>query len=187
MHLPWCSCFPYKLLMSKVERTEKPEGTLRRGWTTGACATAATKAALSALLTGEFPDPVTITLPKGETPAFPLARESLGPDFAEVGIVKDAGDDPDVTHGATIISRVARNKTGNGIHFYAGKGVGTVTKTGLPIGVGEAAINPVPRTMIEGVVNELASAHDAAPDFDITISVPDGERIAERTWNSTLR
>ncbi len=172
--------------MNKVERTDKPEGTLRRGWTTGACATAATKAALAALLTGEFPDPVTITLPKGETPAFPLARETLGSDFAEAGIVKDAGDDPDVTHGATIIARVIRNDTGNGIRFIAGEGVGTVTKTGLPIGVGEAAINPVPRTMIEGVVNELANAHGIAADLDIIISVPDGEKIAERTWNPRL-
>ena len=80
----------------------KPEGPLRRGWTTGACATAATKAAYTALLTGEFPDPVSITLPRGEQPAFALASESLGEDRASAGIIKDAGDDPDVTHGALI-------------------------------------------------------------------------------------
>ena len=71
---------------------------LKRGWTTGACATAATKAALSALLSGKFEDPVTITLPKGETPSFPLAIEEQTEDFARAGIIKDAGDDPDVTH-----------------------------------------------------------------------------------------
>ncbi|WP_199844855.1 cobalt-precorrin-5B (C(1))-methyltransferase, partial [Streptomyces scabiei] len=75
---------------------------LRPGWTTGACATAATTAAYTALLTGEFPDPVTITLPKGQTPAFALAAEELAGDSATAGIVKDAGDDPDVTHGALV-------------------------------------------------------------------------------------
>ncbi len=96
----------YKPIMS-VERNHKPEGTLRRGWTTGACATAATKAALTALITGEFPDPVSIKLPKGETPHFPLSIERFDTKSAAVGIVKDAGDDPDVTHGATIIARKA--------------------------------------------------------------------------------
>src|SRR3546814_15157963 len=79
--------------------TRKPEGALRRGWTTGACATAATKAAYTALLTGEFPDPVTITLPKGERPAFALAREALADGTASAALVKDAGDDPDVKIG----------------------------------------------------------------------------------------
>ena len=89
-------------------RVEKPATALRRGWTTGACATAATKAALTALLTGDFPDPVEITLPKGETPGFALAREALTGDTAMAGIIKDAGDDPDVTHGALVIACVRR-------------------------------------------------------------------------------
>ena len=76
----------------------RPEGPLKRGWTTGACATAATRAAYTALLTGAFPDPVAITLPGGEQPAFALAREEAGAGYALAGIVKDAGDDPDVTH-----------------------------------------------------------------------------------------
>ena len=108
----------------------RPEGPLRRGWTTGACATAATRAAYCALLTGEFPDPVTIRLPRGETPAFPLAREERGADFARAGIVKDAGDDPDVTHGALVVSTVRRGRPGSGVVFRAGAGVGTVTKPG---------------------------------------------------------
>ena len=86
--------------------TRKPEGALRRGWTTGACATAAVKAAYTALLTGEFPDPVSITLPKGEQPAFALARQALGDGLASAAIVKDAGDDPDVTHLATVAAAV---------------------------------------------------------------------------------
>ena len=86
----------------------RPDGKpLRRGWTTGACATAATRSALSALLSGRFEDPVSITLPGGQTPSFALAHEAAGVGFAEAGIVKDAGDDPDVTHGALVIARVA--------------------------------------------------------------------------------
>jgi cobalt-precorrin-5B (C1)-methyltransferase len=80
-------------------RLEKPEQALRRGWTTGACATAATKAALTALVTGRFPDPVEIILPKGQVVAFPLALEELAGGWARVGIVKDAGDDPDGVQG----------------------------------------------------------------------------------------
>lgn len=164
----------------------KPAGALRRGWTTGACATAATKAALTALFTGEFPDPVTITLPKGETPAFPLAREALAEDRAEVGIIKDAGDDPDVTHGATIIASVARAAPGTGIVFRAGDGVGMVTKPGLPIPPGEPAINPVPRAMMTAEIEALCARHEVAADIEVTISVPGGADLAQRTWNPRL-
>ena len=122
----------------------KPDGPLRRGWTTGACATAATKAAYTALLTGEFPDPVSITLPKGERPDFALAREALGNGVASAAIIKDAGDDPDVTHLATIVSTVRIGAPGSGVVFKAGEGVGMVTREGLPIPPGEPAINPVP-------------------------------------------
>jgi cobalt-precorrin-5B (C1)-methyltransferase len=164
----------------------KPDAPLRRGWTTGACATAATKAALMALLTGEFPDPVSVTLPKGETPSFPLVLESLADGIARAGIIKDAGDDPDVTHGATIISEVRRGAPGSGIRFNAGEGVGTVTKAGLPIGPGEPAINPIPRKMMIAEVETLCSEHGIAPDFQITVSVPGGAAIAEKTWNPRL-
>jgi cobalt-precorrin-5B (C1)-methyltransferase len=168
--------------------TEKrvPDGPLRRGWTTGACATAATKAALTALVTGEFPDPVSITLPKGQQPAFALAFETLGDGYASAGIVKDAGDDPDVTHGATIISTVNPMPPGTGIQFVAGAGVGTVTLAGLPVPVGEPAINPVPRMMMRDVVNEICTTHDLPADVRITISVPEGETLAEKTWNPRL-
>jgi cobalt-precorrin-5B (C1)-methyltransferase len=163
-----------------------PESPLRRGWTTGACATAATRAATAALLTGAFPDPVAITLPRGERPAFALAREELGPDFALAGIVKDAGDDPDVTHGALVIARVRRGAPGSGVTFAAGEGVGTATLPGLPVAVGEPAINPVPRQMMSEVVAELAADHGAAADFEIEISIPGGDKLAQRTWNPRL-
>jgi cobalt-precorrin-5B (C1)-methyltransferase len=159
-------------------RIEKPEQALRRGWTTGACATAATKAALTALITGKFPDPVEIILPKGQVVAFALALEELGEGFARVGIVKDAGDDPDVTHGATIVSTVRLRAAG--VLFRAGEGVGTVTKPGLPIAVGEPAINPVPRAMMEAVASEFGVG------ADIEISVPGGVELATKTWNGRL-
>ena len=167
-------------------REEKPAGPLRRGWTTGACATAATKAALTALLSGAFPDPVSIRLPKGEEPAFALARESLTETQAMAGIVKDAGDDPDVTHGATVIALVRRLPDGEGIVFRAGEGVGTVTLAGLPVAVGEPAINPVPRAMMRAVVEEVCAAHGVAADVEITLSIPGGEALAQQTWNPRL-
>ncbi len=162
----------------------KPTGELRRGWTTGACATAATKAALQRLWGGAFPASVTITLPKGETPTFPLAHHASGADWAEVGITKDAGDDPDVTHGALIIVRVAASN--GGVVFRAGEGVGTVTKPGLPIAVGEPAINPVPRQMMQDAVAEMAAEHGQGADVTITVSVPGGAELALKTWNPRL-
>ncbi|HEY9057057.1 MAG TPA: cobalt-precorrin-5B (C(1))-methyltransferase, partial [Aurantimonas sp.] len=164
----------------------KPAGELRRGWTTGACATAATKAALSALLTGDFPDPVEIVLPKGETPAFALNRTGLESGRAMAAIVKDAGDDPDVTHLAEIVATVHFGAPGSGIVFSAGPGVGTVTRAGLPIPPGEPAINPVPRRMIRGVIDDLCAHHGRAADVAIEISVTDGEALARQTWNPRL-
>ncbi|MCP3056546.1 cobalt-precorrin-5B (C(1))-methyltransferase [Aurantimonas marianensis] len=164
----------------------KPAGALRRGWTTGACATAATKAALSALLTGDFPDPVEIVLPKGETPAFALNRTALESGRAMAAIVKDAGDDPDVTHLAEIVATVHFGAPGSGIVFSAGPGVGTVTRAGLPIPPGEPAINPVPRRMIRGVIDDLCAHPGRAADVAIEISVTDGEALARQTWNPRL-
>src|SRR5689334_24496907 len=111
-------------LNNTADRAEKPDRPLRRGWTTGACATAATKAAFQALLTGDFPDPVEILLPKGERPSFALARSERNGDAASAGIVKDAGDDPDVTHLALVQSTVRRLPAGCGVVFRAGIGVG---------------------------------------------------------------
>ena len=160
-------------------RIEKPEAELKRGWTTGACAAAATKAAYTALLTGVFPDPVSITLPKGQQPAFPLALAELKNGAARVGIIKDAGDDPDVTHGCMVV--VTLQLGGQGVSFKAGPGVGTVTKPGLPIGVGEPAINPVPRQMMMAEIAQLGGG-----DVEIEISIPDGAEIAQKTWNPRL-
>ncbi|MFD7532720.1 MULTISPECIES: cobalt-precorrin-5B (C(1))-methyltransferase [unclassified Streptomyces] len=159
---------------------------LRPGWTTGACATAGATAAYTALLTGDFPDPVTITLPKGQTPAFALAVEELAGGRATAGVVKDAGDDPDVTHGALVRVTVRLLPPGSGVVFRAGPGVGTVTLPGLPLDVGEPAINPVPRQMIRDHVARVAAEHRGTGDVEVTVSVDDGEEIARSTWNPRL-
>ncbi len=164
--------------------TRKPTGELRRGWTTGACATAATKAALIGLWGEQVPARVSIVLPKGEVFETPITTSDRGDGWVSVGITKDAGDDPDVTHGALIIAKVSASDTG--VRFRAGDGVGIVTKAGLPIAVGEAAINPVPRAMMDDVVGEVAAEYAATPDVCIEISVPNGAVIAEKTWNPRL-
>jgi cobalt-precorrin-5B (C1)-methyltransferase len=164
----------------------RPSGPLRRGWTTGACATAAAKAAWTALISGVFPDPVTIRLPRGETPGFALSRTGMGEGWAEAGVIKDAGDDPDVTHGAEIFARVRLLSPGAGVTFKAGEGVGTVTLPGLPVAPGEPAINPVPRRMMREAIEEVAAAHTVGADAEIEIAIPGGEKIAEKTWNPRL-
>lgn len=161
----------------------EPEPILRRGWTTGACATAAAKAAYTALLTGIFPDPVEITLPGGQKTAFALAECSLSETSATAAVVKDAGDDPDVTHGALLRVTITLAPRGTGIEFRAGPGVGTVTRPGLAIPPGEPAINPVPRQMILAAIAEVTKP---PPDIVVEISIPGGEILAERTLNARL-
>ena len=160
---------------------DAPDRPLRRGWTTGACATAAAKAAAAALLTGRFPDPVRIRLPRGEEPAFALATTGREADRATAGVVKDAGDDPDVTHGALVLSTVRLLPPGAGLRFGAGPGVGTVTRPGLPLPPGEPAINPGPRGMVADALAELG-----VRDAEVVVSIPGGEKIAERTLNGRL-
>ncbi len=159
---------------------------LRRGWTTGACSAAAAKAAYLALLTGRFPDPVQIRLPKGEQPSFDLVDAILCSGSAKVSVVKDAGDDPDVTHGALIEVSVCRGESGTGVIFIAGDGVGVVTLPGLPIPVGEPAINPGPRKLISELVAAIAHDYGDSGDVEVTVSIPGGEVIAKQTANERL-
>ena len=161
--------------------SDRPGG-LRRGWTTGACATAAAKAAFAGLRLGVFPDPVEILLPGGRRVAFALAETGFREGGAEASVVKDAGDDPDVTHGALIRVLVQPGAAGSGVVFRAGAGVGTVTRPGLPVPPGEPAINPVPRAMIRAALAEVADDSDVV----VTIGVEDGVRLAERTLNGRL-
>ena len=159
---------------------------LRRGWTTGACATAAAKAAYEAMLGGNFPDPVTIRLPRGLRAEFALATRQLGAGTASASIIKDAGDDPDVTHGAEIICTVTSGTPGSGIRFAAGAGVGTVTLPGLPVPPGEPAINPKPREMIRAALEEVAAEYGVQADLLVTIAIPGGELLAAKTANPRL-
>lgn len=159
---------------------------LRRGWTTGACSAAAAKAAYLALLTGRFPDPVQIKLPKGERPSFDLVETACHGNAAKASVVKDAGDDPDVTHGALIEVSVCRGESGTGVIFIAGEGVGVVTLPGLPIPVGEPAINPGPRKLIAEIIAAIANDHGDSGDVEVTISIPGGDVIAKKTANERL-
>ncbi|MGB6535067.1 MAG: cobalt-precorrin-5B (C(1))-methyltransferase [Xanthobacteraceae bacterium] len=159
---------------------------LRRGWTTGTCAAAAAKAAFAALVIGEFPDPVEVALPRGERPSFALAIARKDETSATAGVIKDAGDDPDVTHGALILATVRAGPPGAGIKFRAGEGVGTITRPGLPLPPGQPAINPVPRQMIRDGIAEIAAAAAIAADAEVEIAIPGGAALAEKTLNGRL-
>ena len=159
---------------------------LRRGWTTGTCATAAAKAAYTALVTGAFPDPVEVTLPRGARVCFALALTRADAAAASAGVIKDAGDDPDVTHGALIVATVRAAATGSGVVFRAGAGVGTVTRPGLALAPGEPAINPVPRQMIRAAIAEVAAATGGGRDVEVEIAIPGGEALAAKTLNGRL-
>jgi cobalt-precorrin-5B (C1)-methyltransferase len=177
---------PYIDAMPDDGLADRPEGPLRRGWTTGACATAAAAAACELLFTGEAPAVATITLPNGSDVSFAVARADRNDTSATCGVIKDAGDDPDVTHGAMVLSRVWIGPPGSGVTFRAGAGVGTVTKPGLPIPPGEPAINPVPRAMITAAVTAVASAHSRPADLVVEVSIPGGDKLAEKTLNGRL-
>lgn len=156
---------------------------MRGGYTTGSCATAGMQAGLDALLHEEMPTQVSIENPQGQWIDVPIEKiEILSPTMAKVTVIKDAGDDPDVTHGTAIVTTVVLNDSGI-LRFFAGEGVGTVTKPGLALPVGEPAINPGPRSMMESVFTRTVPS---GKGVDITVSVPEGERLAKKTLNATL-
>lgn len=163
----------------------RPEGPLRRGYTTGACATAATRAAVLGLCTGTVPHAVEIILPRGEQVRFAIHRSELGPGRVLCSVIKDAGDDPDVTHGAEICVAVEAALE-PGIRLEGGAGVGTVTKPGLGLEVGGPAINPVPRQMITAAAEQALAACAARCGLRIVVSIPGGEELARRTLNPRL-
>lgn len=164
---------------------------LRSGFTTGACAAAAAKAAATLLLgTGDGKE-VEIPFPDGSRKSFTVFNSGAGEGSATASIIKDAGDDPDVTNGAEIVATVQMGITREAgpdcvevesIMICGGEGVGTVTKPGLSIKPGEPAINPVPRKMILQAVREVVGDQEAT----ITISVPAGRLLAEKTLNHRL-
>lgn len=179
--------------MQEAERAEydlvvlAPNG-LRRGRTTGSCATAAVKAALAVLLADEQKEKVEVSLPDGvRYLVVPIQQaKRLNDESVRAEVLKDGGDDPDNTHGATIFAEVRKNDVGQ-VRFFAGKGVGTATQPGLRVAVGEPAINPVPRQMMRTAVAEvLDELKIAEQGFDLTIGCEDGERIAQKTFNPRL-
>lgn len=162
--------------MDKVRTKE-----LRSGYTTGSCAAAAAKAAARALVDGTLLTQVTITLPAGGQLTLPIARVEPGDGWCRAQVIKDAGDDPDVTHGLAIVAEV--RPAAGGISILGGPGVGTVTKPGLAVPVGQPAINPVPRQMIEREVREVLPPGQGAT---VIISAPGGEKLAHQTMNPRL-
>ncbi|MFP4564001.1 MAG: cobalt-precorrin-5B (C(1))-methyltransferase CbiD [Spirochaetia bacterium] len=188
------------------ERLGSLEGK-RRGFTTGTAAAAAARAAAAYLFSGDKSPTVTVTLPAGRKEysgcklTIPVARYRRGGDWAHAAVIKDAGDDDDVTHGAEICAKVRLCDTA-AIVVRGGEGVGTVTRPGLTVPPGESAINPVPRRMILRETGELLAAYRAGVSradighrerdsaagagLEIVIYVPDGKTLAERTWNRRL-
>jgi len=156
---------------------------LRTGWTTGTCSAAAAKAATAALETGQVQQAVEVALPDGRRVGFPVERCELNGAEAVAAVVKDAGDDPDVTHGAHLTATVSW-RAEPGLQLDGGVGVGTVTKPGLGLDVGGPAINPVPRQMISVAVGEVVDL--ASRGVRCVISVPRGEEMARKTTNARL-
>jgi cobalt-precorrin-5B (C1)-methyltransferase len=164
---------------------EKPKGKLRSGYTTGACAAAASRAACEALLKQELVREVEIMLPIGKKVKFKVHRCEFSNGSAFCSVIKDAGDDPDCTHGAEICSTVSW-KEAPGIELDRGEGVGVITKPGLGLEVGGAAINPVPRKMISESVEEVLAGFRETRGVRVVISVPGGEEMAKKTLNARL-
>ncbi len=174
---------PPELREPDLPRTAKVrQKALRTGWTTGTCSSAAAKAATQLLATGVAPADVEVALPSGQRVSFAVERcESLPDGSCRAAVVKDAGDDPDVTHGAHLTATV-RWGAGSGLELAGGEGVGVVTRPGLGLEVGGPAINPVPRAMITQAVREVVGDRGVK----VTISVPDGEKLARKTTNRRL-
>jgi cobalt-precorrin-5B (C1)-methyltransferase len=157
----------------------------REGFTTGTCAAAAAKAATRVLVSGHPLEAIESTLPNGRKHTFALERCERAGARATCSVVKDAGDDPDCTHGAEIVAEVVLRDT-PGVELRGGEGVARVTKPGLGLEVGSPAINPVPRRNITEMVEEdLARAKERVGAV-VTISVPDGEEMAKHTVNARL-
>ncbi len=166
--------------------SDLPRRPLRTGYTTGSCATTAALAAARYLLEGSCPTRVEILLPRQRRLRLPLAYcEKARDNSATAGVIKDAGDDPDVTHGAMILSRVELRPR-PGLSLHAAEGVGTVYNKGLPIPPGEAAINPVPRRLIAAHLARLAERCGYQQGFRLSVGVEDGARLARSTMNARL-
>lgn len=155
---------------------------LRKGFTTGTCAQASAKASAMMLVTKKLLEWVEVETPSGVKLQLPLIDPETGEDYAKCGVIKDAGDDPDITHGAKIYAEV-RFSERQGVTIKGGEGVGVVTKPGLAIPVGEYAINTIPREMILREVSQFLPENRG---LEVTIWVPNGKELAKRTFNPKL-
>ena len=175
-----------ELSLEIIEKRRK--GLLRTGFTTGSSATAATKAALLALISSQIYNTIEIALPKGKIVKLKIAWTRYSPNTQSVtsAVIKDAGDDPDVTHGAEICSTVSLTTEKGRVEIDGGLGVGRVTRPGLGLEIGHAAINPVPKKMIEQVVLDSAKAILTHKGIKVIISVPKGIELAKKTDNPRL-
>jgi cobalt-precorrin-5B (C1)-methyltransferase len=174
-----------QVLPPEVEE-KKRKGSLRSGYTTGTTATAATKAALCALISGQPVQEVTVQLPKGGVATLKIAWTKMKGHAVTSAAIKDGGDDPDATHGAEICSTVSFSNNIGQIRVEGGKGVGRVTKPGLGLEIGEAAINPTPMKMLVEAVVQVANEQLKSHGVGVEVSVPKGEEIARKTDNSRL-
>ncbi|MFH0822809.1 MAG: cobalt-precorrin-5B (C(1))-methyltransferase CbiD [Pseudomonadota bacterium] len=179
---PAAALFPEAVVYSMQTGSVGGEATitLRTGYTTGTSAAAAAKAAAMALW--GFPEPqcVEVTLPGGDRVTLPVAFTDRSPDRAVAGVKKDGGDDPDVTHGSLVMALVKRT-IGVDVVSLGGEGIGIVTRPGLSVPIGEPAINPTPRRMIREAVREVTDE-----GLEVTISIPGGEELANKTFNPRL-
>jgi cobalt-precorrin-5B (C1)-methyltransferase len=170
--------------MTKDARAIKEDTRMRTGHTTGTCAAAATKAALTMLLSQKAVGEVKIITPKGTELILPIEDPFFSGEAGSCAVRKDGGDDIDCTHGTLIYSYVSLSE--KGVNIDGGKGVGRVTKNGLDQPVGNAAINRVPREMITNSVKEVCAEHGYKGGVNVIISAPDGEELAKRTFNPRL-
>lgn len=175
----------HKVILEIRKTYWKEEHQLRSGWTTGTCATAAAKGAFLKLLTGKTPPWAEVTLPSGKQARIALYPEYASDTEAACTVVKDAGDDPDITHTAIIGCKISLTKEA-GLHFRRGSGVGLVTLPGLSVKPGEPAINETPRKMMQELLKQLAGSFDYTGGLIITPFVPDGEKLALRTFNARV-
>ena len=175
---------PFEIIRGLTVPPRNPKG-MREGYTTGACAAAAAQAACRVLARDERPEVVAVRSPLGFDLMIPINRLAVADGAATAGVIKDGGDDPDVTHGAEVLATV-REIEGPGVRIEGGPGVGTITQPGLELPPGSPAINPVPRRMIaEGVALAFGTGQPA-PGVEVTVSIPGGEELARRTLNARI-
>ena len=173
------------MLLLRLKKELLATEELRPGFTTGTCVCAAVKASIIALEDGAFPNDVTVYLADGTPARFAIFPNKLEDGAASCSVIKDAGDDPDVTHAKEVGCTIYRRED-VGVEFKRGVGIGLVTLPGLQVAVGEPAINPVPRKMISQLVEEMAQHYSITGGFTVEPFVPEGEELAKRTFNGRV-